>query len=152
MKTTARPIIRLFGFRLVLIGNALFVAAISGSYALFTSATPRWILLTTLLAGGFFRSLQMTALAALTFADVPQAQMSRASSLSAMFQQLAQSLGIGLAAILIHATLRLHHSARIAAGDISPSFVIIAAASLIALAFFVRLPREAGAEVSGRPA
>jgi EmrB/QacA subfamily drug resistance transporter len=150
MKTTARPIISLFGFKTVLIGNALMVAALSASYALFRVTTPHWILLLTLLIGGFFRSLQFTALNAMGYADVPQPQMSRASSLSSMFQQLAQSLGVGLAAILIHYTIAWRHSPKLSAADITPAFAIVAALSLIAIFFFVALPADAGAEVSGR--
>ncbi len=150
MKTTARPIIERFGFKQVLIVNALVVAALSGCYALFQVTTPHWILLLTLLVGGFFRSLQFTALNAMGYADVPQTLMSRASSLSSMFQQLAQSLGVGLAAMLIHYTLAFRHSPRLTAADISPAFVIVAGLSLIALFFFVTLPADAGAEVSGR--
>ncbi len=149
MKTTARPIIGRFGFKSVLIVNAIVVAAISGSYALFQASTPHWILLTTLLIGGFFRSLQFTALNAMGYADVPQPLMSRASSLASMFQQLAQSLGIGLAATLIHYTILARHSPKMVSADITPAFVIVAALSLIALFFYIALPRDAGAEVSG---
>jgi EmrB/QacA subfamily drug resistance transporter len=150
MKTTARPIIQRFGFRRVLIANALAVAALSGSYCLFRASTPHWILLSVLLVGGFFRSLQFTALNALGYADVPPPQMSRASSLASMFQQLAQSLGIGIAALLIHFTLAWRHSPALSAADITPAFAIVAALSLVALFFFIRLPPDAGAEVSGR--
>ena len=150
MKTTARPIINWFGFKRVLIANALVVAALSGCYALFRVTTPHWILLLTLLIGGFFRSLQFTALNAIGYADIPQRLMSRASSLASMFQQLAQSLGVGLAAMLIHYTLAWRHSAKLTAADITPAFAIVAVLSLIAIFFFVALPSDAGAEVSGR--
>ncbi len=149
MKTTARPIIARFGFRSVLIGNALIVAAISACYTGFRATTPHWLLLGTLLVGGFFRSLQFTALNALGYADVPAPLMSRASSLATMFQQLAQSLGIGLAAVLIHYTMVWRGSSGITTANIAPAFSIVAALSLLALYFYIRLPRAAGAEVSG---
>jgi len=152
MKTTARPIIGLFGFKRVLIFNAIVVALLSGSYAFFRVTTPHWILLLTLLTGGFFRSLQFTALNAMGYADIPQPLMSRASSLASMFQQLAQSLGVGLAAMLIHYTLVWRHSPRLSAADITPAFAIVAGLSLIAVFFFAALPADAGAEVSGRAA
>jgi hypothetical protein len=126
------------------------VAITSASYCLFRASTPAWILLSVLLVGGFFRSLQFTALNALGYADVPAPLMSRASSLASMFQQLAQSLGIGIAALLIHFTLAWRHSATLSAADITPAFAIVAALSLLALFFFIRLPPDAGAEVSGR--
>jgi EmrB/QacA subfamily drug resistance transporter len=150
MKATARPIIRLFGFKTVLIVNAVATALTSGIYALFRPTTPHWLLILVLLIGGFFRSLQFTALNALGYADVPPALMSRASSLSSMFQQLAQSLGVGLAAILIHYTLAWRHSPKLVAADITPAFAIVALLSLLSILFFAPLPANAGAEVSGR--
>ena len=150
MKATAHPIIRFFGFRNILIGNAVAVAIISGSYALFRATTPHWILIGALLVGGFFRSLQFTALNALGYADISSESMSRASSLASMFQQLAQSLGVGLAAVLLHYTLAWHDSATLRAADITPAFAIVALLSLFALFFYVPLPANAGAEVSGR--
>jgi len=150
MKTTARPIISRFGFKRVLIGNGILMAGFSGAYAFFTATTPHWLLIGTLLIGGFFRSLQFTALNAMGYADVPAPLMSRASSLSSMFQQLAQSLGVGLAAMLIHYTVLLRRTAGLTAADISPAFAIVAALSLIALFFYVPLAANAGAEVSGQ--
>ncbi len=100
--------------------------------------------------GGFFRSLQFTALNAMGYADIPSEKMSRASSLASMFQQVAQSLGVGLAAVLIHYTVAWRHSAALTAADITPAFAIVAALSLLALIFYIPLPRNAGAEVSGR--
>jgi MFS family permease len=152
MKTTARPILERLGFRSVLVGNALIVAVTSGAYILFTAQTPHWLLLLVLLVGGFFRSLQFTALNALAYADVPAASMSRASSMSSMFQQIAQSLGVGLAAALVHALSMRGGRHPLTAGDISPAFVIVALTSLLALFFYLRLPKDAGAEVSGRKA
>jgi hypothetical protein len=114
--------------------------------------TPHWILLLTLLVGGFFRSLQFTALNAIGYADIPQKLMSRASSLASMFQQLAQSLGVGLAAMLIHFTVQWRHSPKLSVADISPAFAVVAGLSLIALFFFIALPADAGSEVSGRAA
>lgn len=151
MKTTAQPIIARFGFKPILVTNALIVAVLSGCYAFFTATTPHWLLISTLLIGGFFRSLQFTALNALGYADVSEEQMSRASSLSSMFQQLARSLGVGLGASLIHTTMVWRGSTEATAADIAPAFAIVSAISLIGLFFYLGLPRDAGAEVAGKP-
>jgi hypothetical protein len=149
MKTTARPIISFFGFKRVLIGNQVITGVILMGYALFNIGTPHVLIIATLLFGGFFRSLQFTALNTLAYADISQAQMSRASSLSSMGQQLSQSIGIGLAAMLLSALRSMHHSTVLQAADISPAFAIIGAVSLLGLFYFAPLPRDAGAEVSG---
>jgi hypothetical protein len=119
-------------------------------YSLFRSNTAHAVIIITLLVGGFFRSLQFTALNALAFADVDQPRMSRASSLASVAQQLSQSLGIGLAAILLGLIRQWRGSSGLTAGDVTPAFLIIGAISFISLAFFLPLPADAGAEVSGR--
>jgi EmrB/QacA subfamily drug resistance transporter len=150
MKTTARPIIHRFGFKPVLVANAWIVAVTSAAYSLFHIDTPHWLMIIVLLVSGFFRSLQFTALNAMGYAEVTPPQMSRASSLATMFQQLAQSLGVGLAAVLIHYTMLYRHSATLTAADVSPAFAIVSAISLVALVFYMRLPADAGAEAAGR--
>jgi EmrB/QacA subfamily drug resistance transporter len=150
MKTTARPIIDYFGFRTVLVGNSVIVAISAACYALFRQDTPHWVLLLVLLVSGFFRSLQFTALNSIAFADVSPAQMSRASSLSAVFQQLAQSLGIGIAALIVHHTMLWRGSNAIDSANIAPAFVIVGLLSMLGLFFFVPLSPQAGSELSGR--
>ncbi|MBR0553063.1 DHA2 family efflux MFS transporter permease subunit [Stakelama marina] len=150
MKVVARPIIAWFGFRPILLGNAVIVAAMSAAYALFRAGTPHWVILGVLLVGGFFRSLHFTALNAMAYADIDAPQMSRASSLATMFQQMAQSIGVGLAAVLVHQAMLWRGSTELTAADISPAFAIVALVSLIGMAFYWRLPADAGAEVSGR--
>jgi len=150
MKTTAGPILRRFGFKTVLVFNCVITAATFVSYSLFRAQTPYVWMVGALLLGGFFRSLQFTALNSLAYADIDHSRMSRASSLSAMAQQLSQSLGIGLAAILLGAIKAAHHSPRLTAADISPAFIAVGLLSLLGLIFYLPLPRNAGAEVSGR--
>lgn len=150
MKFTVRPIIRWFGFRRVLIWNAVIVSLFFVSYAGFRDTTPHWLILVGLLAGGFFRSLQFTSLNTLMYADVPQPMMSRASTIASMIQQLNQSIGIGLAGLLIHLSLHLRGHTVIAQDDIWPVFIAMAFTSLLSLFFFLPLSPHAGAELSGR--
>ena len=151
MKTVAPPILARFGFRTTLMVNALIVAVSFIAYGLFRPDTPRWLMYAVLLGGGFFRSLQFTSLNGMAFADVSQAQMSRASTLSTMGQQISQSIGIGMAALLSHFFLVNAHAAQLSAPTIAPAFVVIGLVSLVSLAFFVRLPSNAGEGLHGAP-
>jgi Na+/melibiose symporter-like transporter len=150
MKATAPPIIRFLGFRRVLVVNTVITAVILMAYSLFTPVTPRLLIVLVLFSGGFFRSLQFTSLQAMAYADVPQEKMSRASSLSSMGQQLSQAIGVALAAVTLEATLYFSSSGKLTAASVGPAFVVIGAISLLSLLFFVRLPHDAAAEVSGR--
>ena len=152
MKLTAAPIIRRMGFRSVLISNGILSGFILMSYALFRPETSHLIIIFALLCGGFFRSLQFTALNALAYADVPQSLMSNASSLSSMAQQFFLSFGVALAALLLHFSIAGHGAAAFQASNFTPAFMINGVLSIAAVFFFFPLDHHAGAEVSGRHA
>ena len=151
MKMTAARIIRTLGFRIVLVGDAVISAAFLFGYSLFRPDTPHLVIFLALLAGGFFRSLQMTSINTLSYADVPPAMLSRATSLTSMAQQLSQTVGVATGALLLQVVLALRGGTALAAGDFYPAFVGVALISLLSVPFFVRMSPDAGAEVSGRP-
>jgi EmrB/QacA subfamily drug resistance transporter len=151
MKTCVPPILERFGFRTTLSVNAVIVGLSFMTYALFTKTMPIWMMYAILLTGGFFRSLQFTALNGLAFADIDQPQMSRASTMSAMGQRLAQAIGIGFAATLLHLFQTHAHARHVTAAAVDPAFMVIGVVALISGAFFVVLAPNAGAELHSRP-
>jgi EmrB/QacA subfamily drug resistance transporter len=150
MKLTAAPILRALGFRNVLLANTAVCAISIACYGFFRPSTPHALIIGVLLVGGFFRSLQFTSLNALAYAEIDPRHMSRATTLSSVGQQLSLSFGVGLGALLLHATLVFHGRNELGATDFSPAYFAIAAISLLSLLFFAALPRDAGAEISGR--
>ena len=85
----------------------------------------------------------------LAFADVDHAQMSRASTMSTMGQQLSQSIGIGMAATFLHLSMVAQHAKHLTAGIIGPAFIAVGFVSLISMLYFLALPADAGAELHG---
>ena len=150
MKLTAAPILRALGFRSVLLANTAVCAVSIACYGFFRPSTPHALIIGVLLVGGFFRSLQFTSLNTLAYAEIDPRHMSRATTLSSVGQQLSLSFGVGLGALLLHATLVFHSRNELGATDFSPAYFAIAAISLLSLLFFAPLPRDAGAEISGR--
>ncbi len=150
MKTSAVRILRTLGFRLVLVGDAVISAAFLFGYSLFRPSTPHLVIFFALLTGGFFRSLQMTSINTLSYADVPPSMLSRATSLTSMAQQLSQTAGVATAALLLHTVLTLRGGTALAATDFYPVFVGVAMISLLSVPFFLKMSPDAGAEVSGR--
>jgi EmrB/QacA subfamily drug resistance transporter len=151
MKTTVGPIIRTFGFKAVLIANTVVCSAFLCSYSLFRPATPHVVIFLALLAGGFFRSLQMTSINTLSYADVPAGMLSRATSLTSMAQQLSQSMGVGTGALLLYVMLALHGTAGPGPADFSVALAAVGMLSMLSVPFFLRMSPDAGAAVSGRP-
>lgn len=150
MKTSAVRILRNLGFRRVLVGDAVISAGFLFGYSLFRPSTPHLVIFFALLVGGFFRSLQMTSINTLSYADVPPSMLSRATSLTSMAQQLSQTAGVATAALMLHTVLTLRGGTALAAVDFYPVFVGVAMISLLSVPFFLRMSPDAGAEVSGR--
>jgi MFS family permease len=149
MKFAAKPILRRFGFRHVLLGNALLSGLSLAAIALFRPDTPHQVVLAVLLIGGFFRSLQFTSINTLGYADIDQQRLSRATSFTSMAQQLALSAGVATGAIVLHATMAARGAATLGPDDFVPAFLLIGGCALLSGAAYLRLPHDAGAEVSG---
>jgi EmrB/QacA subfamily drug resistance transporter len=149
MKVTALPILRYFGFRRVLVFNALICAGFLAINGLFTPYTPHALILVVLLTGGFFRSLQFTSLNALAFADVPAPVLSQATSMSAVAQQLSSACGVALAAFLLETTRALRGDLTLVTADFSIAFMIIAGFTALSAFLHLSLEKDAGAEVAG---
>ena len=151
MKVTAPPILRRFGFRRVLLANALISSAFIAANGLFQPTTPHLLILAVLLAGGFFRSLQFTCINTLGYADIERARMSRATSFASMMQQLSLTVGVGTGALLLHLSAAARGGEHLATGDFAAAFFGVAILAAISVLAYVPLAADAGAEVSGQP-
>ena len=149
MKFTAPPILKRWGYRRVLMVNAVLTGAGVACCAGFTPTTPMAVMLGVLLMGGFFRSLQFTALNTLAFADIPHERMSRASSFAAMTQQLSVSKGVGIAAGTLNVSMALRGGAALAVTDVVAGFIVIGLLCALAAIMFRRLPEHAGRTLHG---
>ena len=116
----------------------------------FIYGVPHYLIVLVLLTAGFFRSLQFSCLNALTYADVPDDQTSRATSLSSVSQQLALSTGVAVAAFILEVLRSQSGDHSIALTDYLTAFLILGAISLVPVLTYLRLPADAGASMSGR--
>ena len=117
---------------------------------LFTAQTPHWLIIGILLVGGCVRSLQFTCVNAIAYADLDKREMSSATSLASVAQQLSLSLGVSIGALALETAAAQHGRTTIEAGDFSPAFLTVALISCASLFAFLRLKPDAGAEVSGQ--
>ena len=110
--------------------------------------TPTWIVIACVLVSGCVRSIQYLALNTISFADVPSSLLSRSTSVSGVFQQLARGFGVALGAALLAIVAG---GDRVSVGNFRIVFLLIAAIPLVSAAGFLRLGEDDGAEVSGHP-
>jgi len=126
--------------------SCLFVAG----YGLLSAATPFVLISLLLLAGGFLRSLQFTALNALTYADITRASTSNATTFYAVVQQFSLSAGVAVAALVLEAVQALRGEPIIAADDFSVAFAVVSGIAMLSVLFFMRLAGNAGSSVLDR--
>ncbi len=149
MKFTATAILRRLGFRRVLTVNALICAVFLGTYGLFSPETSHVVIVGILLAGGFFRSLQFTALNAVAYADVDEASISRATALIAVAQQLFLSAGVALAAFVLELSRTFRGEDDLTVADFSVAFLVIALLTAGSAVLHMRIEPDAGSNISG---
>jgi EmrB/QacA subfamily drug resistance transporter len=150
MKAAAASVLRRFGYRNVLVYNALISSAFLAACATFVQGMPFAAMVAILLSGGFFRSLQFTSINTIAYAEIEPAKMSRATSMVAAAQQLSLSTGVAVGALFVELMVRLRQSTTISINDFPPAFLFVSLLSASAVLIFARLPHDAGAELSGR--
>jgi EmrB/QacA subfamily drug resistance transporter len=150
MKIAAARLLRRFGFRSILLANAVISAAFLGACASFTAQTPVFVMLILLLVGGFFRSLQFTSINTLAYADIEPQRVGRATALVSVMQQLAISSGVAFGALAVELTQHWRGQGELTASDFQPAFIVVALVSAVSAFIFARLSPEAGAEIANR--
>ncbi|RVD67875.1 MFS transporter, partial [Mesorhizobium sp. M4A.F.Ca.ET.029.04.2.1] len=148
VKFVTALIFRLAGFRRVLISGSLIAAGSIAIYGLFTPETPYALMLVILLVGGFIRSMFFTGVNALSYAEVSAEDTSKATPITAVFQQLSIALGVALAGGILEVSTSIH-GGPLTLSDFHVAFFIVAAVSAVASLTFMRLASDAGNAVSG---
>ena len=148
MKFSATPILRALGYRTVLVFNGAVSALLMTAPVLFSPATPTWVMIGVLFVIGFLRSLQFTAVNVLAFAEVDERQMSSATALSAVAQQIAASLGVSLAAMVLQIS-RATPTAPLTIREFDLAFGVLAVISSLSVLSFRMLPSTAGGQLIG---
>lgn len=147
-KPASAPLLRRFGFRTVLLWTVAGTAVLTAVPAIYRSWTPVWFMVATLLIGGFVRSMQFTSANTIAYADVDKTQVSQASTLATVTQQIGMSFGVSFGALLLHL-------ARGSQPALTPDrfllpFAAVGAVTLLAAPVYWRLSPKAGANITGR--
>jgi len=150
MKAATAFILRTFGFRTVLVVNALISAALLALVGLFTPTTPVWVMIAVLTIGGFFRSLEFTCINTIAYADLDRNLMSRATPLVSVGQQLSISSGVAMGALIVDLVSAYRGHPTLTTEDFAIAFFGVALIAGSSALIFARMPRDAGAEMANR--
>jgi EmrB/QacA subfamily drug resistance transporter len=149
MKAITTRTLRTFGFRRVLFANGMFCGLSIAACALFSAETAKWLMMASLFCAGLSRSMQFTSLGTFAFADLDQQARSSASTLTSMLQQLAMLIGVAWSALLLQISPMLRGASHPELFDFRLAFVANGLLAILAALSFLKLPKDAGAEVSG---
>jgi MFS family permease len=150
MKAAANPIVRRFGIRKVLIVNGAVTAAGIAACALISPGLPSLLTGVILFLSGASRSLQFSALTYTMFAEIGPEERSPASILSSLAQQIANGVGVALAALLLNFSRLLRHAPDLTPSDFQLALVLMGLFGALAIFPYAALAEGTGAEVSGR--
>jgi MFS family permease len=100
MKIISRPLLKRFGHKTILLSNTVLLGLTMMVFTQIDRDTPLVAILALSFSQGFFASLQFTAMNSLVYADIDDAEASKASSISATAQQLSLSFGVALGSLV----------------------------------------------------
>ena len=140
-------LLRSFGFKRLLIASALVGSAGLAGFALIGPHTPHWMIGAYALVFGTIRSSQFMSSNTLSYSETPRRQLSQATSLGGLMQQLTVSFGVSLAAVMLGILSR--HGQVLTAARFHVVFLLAAIVPLLSIPGFLRLRPEDGAQVSG---
>lgn len=150
MKSATTPILRRFGFRNVLTANGFLCVIALVACGLLSPGTPVPVIYAVLFVAGLTRSMNFTCNATLAFADVPAAMRPGATTLATMAQQTAVALGVAMAAFALGAFQVTRGADALGLSDFQHALFASAALMATAVGWMLRLPSDAGAELSRR--
>lgn len=141
IKPATTPLMRRFGIRTVLLVNGVASVACFGLLAALRPGLPLAVIAVVLYLSGALRSVGFTAYNSLAFSDVDGERLTHANTLNASVQELAAGLGVAVAALLLSQF-----------SSYSATYLVLGALLALTVVATVRLPRQAGAHVSGHRA
>jgi EmrB/QacA subfamily drug resistance transporter len=152
IRTMTKKLLQIFGFRNLLGYNALLASITIAALGLFTARTPHTVIFLVLLVGGGFRVMQFTALNTICYAEVPERDVSQATSLFATIQQLSMGMGVTVGAFCLQASNFFQHHSQIVAADFAPAFLAVGLFCAVSAYSAFSLSPDSGAEMAGRAA
>ena len=150
MKSATTPVLRRFGFRRVLTLNGALCAATMAACGLLSPGLSPLLVYPVLFAAGMTRSMHFTTVSTLAFADITAEQRAGASTLTAMTQQVAATLGVTFAALALALFQNLRGASALSLADFQHALLAGAGLMAVAAVWALRLAPGAGSEVSGR--
>jgi hypothetical protein len=132
----------------MLTATSLLGCVFLGINGFFTPQTPHLLLMFCLFMGGITRSFFFTGINVFGYADVDESEASQATAIAAVTQQISVALGVAVAGGLLEITTRLR-GGPLDLTDFHIAWYVVAGLAALSAFAFMRLPPDAGSDVSG---
>jgi EmrB/QacA subfamily drug resistance transporter len=142
------PMVRRRGFRIVLVGSAIAGSLALAGFSLLGPDTPHAVILLWVFVFGLTRSAQFMTSNTLSYSEMPDSHLSRATSLGGVLQQLSVSFGISVSAVLL-ALVSLHTDA-LTPARFHEVFLLTAIIPLLSVPGFLTLSATTGVHAATR--
>lgn len=147
-KFLAERIYARFGFPRVLGFASVFGGLLIGVQGLFNAETSVPLMMSVLLIGGVLRSIFFTGSNAMGYADVEDSEASQATAIVAVGQQVSVAFGVAVAGAILEMTSVLS-GGHLTLLNFQIAFFTVGGLSALAGLIYLRLPADAGSDVSG---
>ncbi|WP_419420144.1 MFS transporter [Legionella sp. D16C41] len=152
VKPIAVYILRLLGYKKILILNTFLVAAAIASFSFINEYSTILNIAILTFCYGFLISLQYTSMNSIAYANVLSEDLSSATSIMSTVQQLSQSFGVAIAAILLN-LFQVSHAANplLTVETLHYTFIAMGCITCLSLLIFGQLKKEDGQELIQAP-
>lgn len=148
VKPVILRILRIFGFKRLLIFNTILAGLAIWSYIIIGHGTSPYLIAVLTFLYGFIVSIQYSAMNSLAYADVAENNLSSATSIMGTIQQVSQSFGVAVCALLVHFFTGLtgtHHELSVPIFHLT--FFIVGLITIFSSLLFFRLKPQDGAQM-----
>lgn len=142
IRSQLNKLVRRHGFRIVLVTSAIAGSLALVGFSLMEPRTPHWVLLLWVFFFGLTRSAQFMTSNTLSYSEMPDSHLSRATSLGGALQQVSVSFGVSLSAVLL--AMVSAHSHILTPTRFHEVFLMTALIPLLAIPGFMTLPATTG--------
>jgi MFS family permease len=150
MKTMTNPIITRFGLRTVLVWSSVLAGVAIAACAFIDPRAAPLLTGAVLAVAGATRSMQLTSITMVNFADIAPPQRQPASVLSSLTQQIGMGAGVAVGALLLMLSQTGRGASVLGLIDFRVALVAAGLMSALAALSYLGLAREVGDEIAGR--
>lgn len=143
-KSFAIRLLRLFGYRRLLIINTIFAGLAIWAFTRIDAQTPIYAICFLTFMYGLIMSQQYSAMNSLAYAEINPENLSAATSIMSTLQQLAQSFGVAVCALLIR---QFSGNTSLTIDVIHHTFFAIGLITLISTFIYMHLKQDDGKQM-----